>query len=191
VTTLLHSVIWFLALVAVALVVVAIYSHRAPPRIEAPVDPLAWLPAELYHAQVVAVESDMNAVMSLPGYGRVRLFGRPDQVYRLPNGLHVPLEYKTRDRAVARSTDSDQLALQAWMLRQNDRATAPFGFVVCQRNGSGQRTPIIVPLAGDEYAQYLVARYLDVRTGKVTPGRAEDRRCESCGHHQATCNQPA
>lgn len=187
-SSLLHTVILLLALAAAVLVVAAIYRYREPPPSTEPwVDPTLWLPPELYHARIVAVESDMSAVMELPEHGRVRLFGRPDQVYRLPNGLCVPLEYKTRDRATVRSTDSDQLALQAWMLRRNGHATAPFGFVVSQSNGSSQRTPIIVPLAGDEYAQYLVSRYLDIRAGTVTPNRADDRRCDSCGHHQVTC----
>lgn len=177
--------VWVLGVLAVILVLVAIrlYEGKDTDQDEAVTEnPLEWLPPELHYSQIVAVERDMNCRIELAGYGRVRVNGRPDQVYRLPNGLCVPLELKNRNSPQVHKTDADQLSLQAWMLRRNGYETANFGVVVFRSWQTGKRRSLIVPLAGDLYCVSLIDRYLGLTNGAVAPVKANDRRCDSCGH---------
>ena len=78
-----------------------------------------WLPSELAAGKVAQVERNLFVDTPFP------VVGRPDQVYRLPDGLHVPLENKNRDAHRVYETDIAQLSLQAWLLRLNGLETAP------------------------------------------------------------------
>lgn len=183
--SILTMLVWVLAVVAVVLGLAAVrlYVKKDFPENEAQApNPLAWLPPELHYARILAVEEDMHCRVEVPGYGFIRIFGRPDQVYQLPNGLCVPLEFKNRNRPRPEKTDADQLTLQAWMLRRHGYQTAPFGVVVFRLWGTEKRHAVVVPLAGDVYALYLLQRYLDISTGAAAPTKANDGRCDACGH---------
>jgi hypothetical protein len=73
-----------------------------------------WLPIELKTAKLVNVEEDLIVDEPFP------VIGRPDQVYRLKNGLHVPLELKNRDQYRIYDTDLAEISLRA-LFRKNVR----------------------------------------------------------------------
>lgn len=135
-----------------------------------------WLPAELATAKVAQVEKNLFADAPFP------VVGRPDQVYRLPDGLHVPLENKNRDHHRVYETDIAQLSLQAWLLRLNGLGTAPFGFVAINSRKTGERRAIRVALRDDAYCERLVARYLDIIERRAAPRKSSGRKCNTCGH---------
>jgi hypothetical protein len=82
-----------------------------------------WLPIELKTAKLVNVEEDLIVDEPFP------VIGRPDQVYRLKNGLHVPLELKNRDQYRIYDTDVAEISLRAWLLRKNGKKTASYGYM--------------------------------------------------------------
>ncbi|WP_459203454.1 Dna2/Cas4 domain-containing protein (plasmid) [Ralstonia pseudosolanacearum] len=138
-----------------------------------------WLPDELKAGKVVLVESNLLADYPCTEDG---LVGRPDQVYRLPSGLHVPLENKNRDGHRVFESDIAQLSLQAWMLRQNGMPSAPFGYVAINSRANGKRQAIRVDLRDDGYCEQLMARYLDLIEQRAVPRKSWGRKCNTCGH---------
>lgn len=50
-----------------------------------------WRPEDLKAGKVVLVEKNLFTNAPYP------IVGRPDQVYQMPDGLHVPVENKNRD----------------------------------------------------------------------------------------------
>lgn len=135
-----------------------------------------WLPSELKAGKVVMVEKNLFARSPFP------VVGRPDQVYRLPDGLHVPLENKNRDRHRVYETDVAQLSLQAWLLRRNGLPTAPFGYVAVNSRRTRARKAIRVDLRDDTYCERLIARYLDLTERRAPPRKDRGPKCETCGH---------
>lgn len=139
-----------------------------------------WLPPELATAKVAQVERTLFV------HAPFRVVGRPDQVYRLPDGLHVPVECKNRDAHRVYETDVAQLSLQAWMLRLNGYATADFAFVAVNSRGTGRRKAIKVQLRDDAYCEWLIRRYIDVTQYRVQPRQSRGGKCNSCGY-RALC----
>lgn len=135
-----------------------------------------WLPPELAAGKVAQVEKNLFAELPFP------VVGRPDQVYRLPDGLHVPLENKNRDGHQVYETDIAQLSLQAWLLRQNGLHTAPFGYVVINSRKTGKRQAVRVELRNDVYCEQLITRYLDIIERRTAPRKSRGRKCNTCGH---------
>ena len=135
-----------------------------------------WLPSELAAGKVAQVERNLFVDTPFP------VVGRPDQVYRLPDGLHVPLENKNRDAHRVYETDIAQLSLQAWLLRLNGLETAPFGFVVINNRKTRERRAIRVELRDDAYCEQLVARYIDITERGAKARRSRGGKCKSCGH---------
>lgn len=135
-----------------------------------------WLPPELVAGKVAQVERNLFIVAPFP------VVGRPDQVYRLPDGQHVPLENKNRDDHRVFETDVAQLSLQAWLLRLNGLDTAPFGFVAINSRKTRVRRAVRVELRDDAYCEQLVSRYLDIIGRRATPRKSRGRKCNTCGH---------
>jgi len=135
-----------------------------------------WRPAELKAGKVVMIEKDLR--MDRPYH----VIGRPDQVYQLESGLHVPLESKNRNTYQVFETDIAQLSLQAWLLRHNGMPTANYGFVAINNRLTGKRRAIRVQLMGEEECSRLVERYLDVIEYRVMPEKNYGPKCKSCGH---------
>lgn len=135
-----------------------------------------WLPSELAEGKVTHVERNLFINSPFP------VVGRPDQVYRLADGLHVPLENKNRDDHRVYETDIAQLSLQAWLLRLNGLETAPFAFVAINSRRTRKRRAIRVELRDDAYCEQLVARYLDIIERRAKPHKSRGHKCNSCGH---------
>jgi CRISPR/Cas system-associated exonuclease Cas4 (RecB family) len=108
--------------------------------------------------------------------------GRPDQVYRLSDGRHVPLENKNRNSYRVYDGDVAQLSLQAWLLRELGKPTADFGLLAINHRQSGKRQAVRVPLWNDAACEQLIARYLALKEGKVLPRKSSGPKCTSCGH---------
>lgn len=135
-----------------------------------------WLPPELALGKVTQVER--NLFINTP----FAIVGRPDQVYQLPGGLHVPLEYKNRNVRRVYETDIAQLSLQAWLLRLNGFETAPFGFVAIRNRKTNERRALRVELRDDAYCEQLVARYIDITKGRAKASKNRGNKCNTCGH---------
>lgn len=135
-----------------------------------------WLPEELKGASLALVEKNIITDAPFP------VVGRPDQVYRLANGDHVPLENKNRDDHRVYDTDIAQLSLQAWLLRQTGKPTASFGYVVINSRRTRQRKSIRVDLYADAVCVRIIQRYLDVTEGRTVAKKNRGGKCKSCGH---------
>lgn len=135
-----------------------------------------WLPPELAAGKVAHVERNIFINAPFP------VVGRPDQVFRLSGGLHVPLENKSRDAHRIYETDIAQLSLQAWLLRLNGLDTAPFGFVAINNRKTRVRRALRVELRDDAYCEQLVARYIEITEHRTKARKSRGRKCNSCGH---------
>lgn len=135
-----------------------------------------WLPAELEGAKLVQVEQDLYAKAPF------KVAGRPDRVYRTRDGLHVPVEYKNRDRFAVYEADIAQLSLQSWLLRQNGHRTAAFGYAVVNDRNTGEHKALRVDLKDDVFCERLIARYVDVIQRRVQARKSRGRKCNTCGH---------
>jgi len=138
-----------------------------------------WRPEDLKAGKVVLVEK--NLFTNAP----YAIVGRPDQVYRMPNGLHVPVENKNRDFHRVYETDIAELSLQAWLLRLNGMPTASYGYVAANSRKTGKRKALKVELRGDAYCEGLIRRYLDLIEGRAAARASRGRKCDTCGHRQA------
>jgi CRISPR/Cas system-associated exonuclease Cas4 (RecB family) len=135
-----------------------------------------WLPPELATAKLSHVERDLFAKVPF------KVAGRPDRVYRLGDGKHVPVEYKTRDRFSVYETDVAQLSLQAWLLRKNGHETADFGFAVVNNRQTGEDKALRVPLRDDAFCERMVERYVALIEGRALARRNRGPKCNTCGH---------
>lgn len=178
------AVAFFLA--SASLILMAMRTHAKSPQQESE-DPYAWMPAELRQAELLAVEKDAGFLINLPKYGLVRFTGRPDQVYRLGNGLATPVELKNRHQARVEQRDFEQLTLQGWLLRNLGVPTHEFGYIIYQIWGSQRRVVVPVRLGSDDFARSILIRHMAIISGTVKPRRALNTRCNSC-FHQAKCN---
>lgn len=136
-----------------------------------------WLPDELRQGELVGVEKSLTVTAPF------LVTGRPDRVYRLASGAHTPLEFKNRDTVRLFESDRAQLSLQAWLLRRNDKPTAPHGYLVVRARKTGKKFALKVDLGEDAYCERLIRRYLALREGRVKPTKAKDPRCNTCPHN--------
>lgn len=135
-----------------------------------------WEPLELKTARLLHIEEDMSAVTD----DGTTVYGRPDRVYRTPDGLHIPVEYKTRRRASIYPSDVAQLSLHAWLLNKNGHPAAGHGYVVIQTPGGRSAHPVRLYQAYE--CERMISRYNAVAAG-TRPARANrGRRCDKCGH---------
>lgn len=140
-----------------------------------------WLPEELKTGRLVAVEEDLTTDEPYP------VIGRPDQVYALSNGLHVPIELKNRDGHAVYESDIAEISLRAWLLRRNGKTTAAYGYVILNNFESGKRVAVRVDLRTDDFCERLIARYIAISERGASPRRSRGNKCMSCGH-RARCN---
>lgn len=139
----------------------------------------AWLPDELKNSKIAMIERDLKTDFPY------RVVGRPDQVYRLPDGQLVPVENKNRDVVRVYDTDVAQLSLQAWLMRRNGLPTAPFGFVAVNNRKTRRRQAIRVSLKQDEECEALIASHIELIEGRTKPKKSRGGKCKSCGHRAA------
>ena len=135
-----------------------------------------WLPDDLKAGKLARVEEDLTADEPEP------VIGRPDQVYRLATGLHVPVELKNRDSFAVYDTDIAEISLRAWLLRKNGMPTAGHGYVVINNRKTGKREAQSVELENDAFCEQLIHRYIDLVTGRAKARMAHQGKCKSCGH---------
>ena len=138
-----------------------------------------WLPDELKTARVALVEKNLRIDGPFP------VVGRPDRVYRLATGEHIPVENKNRDLDRVFETDLAQLSLQAWLLRHKGFKTAGHGYVAINNRRTRQRTAHRVELLDDSACVRIINRYLDVTEGRAQPRKSRGKKCNSCGHRIA------
>lgn len=138
-----------------------------------------WLPSELQGAVAAMIEQTLRVDRPFP------IVGRPDRVYRLADGLHVPLEYKHRTNTTIYDTEVAQLSLQAWLLRHVGNPTASFGFVVIDNPDTKRKQAVRVTLYDDVACERLIVRYLDLIEGRAKPrGTRRSKKCAKCGHQK-------
>jgi len=140
-----------------------------------------WLPLELKGAKLVNIEEDLAIDLPYP------VVGRPDQVYQLSDGLHVPVELKNRDHVRIYKTDIAEISLRAWLLRMNGKQTASFGFMAINSRGNRKRKTIKVELRNDVFCERLIERYIALIEGTDYPHRSEGAKCKTCSH-KLRCN---
>jgi len=142
-----------------------------------------WLPAELKAARLAQIEEDLVVDEPFP------VIGRPDRVYRLADGAHVPVELKNRTRHSIYETDIAEISLRAWLLRRNGKPTAEHGYVVINSRDTGTREATKVELRDDAFCERLIRRYIDIVEGRVVARKSRGPKCKSCGHF-ARCQTP-
>ncbi len=136
----------------------------------------ASLPPVLRRARLVLAERLM--LTEWP----VRIAGKPDRVYRLPDGRHVPVERKNRDGFSVYETDRAQLSLQAWQMRQLGKKVADFGYVLTRDRRTKRVKWVPVALYDEAACVRLVRRYLEVIEGRAEARKNSGPKCKSCGH---------
>lgn len=113
----------------------------------------------------------------------VRLSTRLDRAYRMPSGLVVLLELKTR--SVNRAFPSDVIQLSAQRLaleRQTRQVVAHHGYLVAQMP-DGAREAHRVQLASGEAVVALVRRREAILAGRINPRPAASVRiCSVCAY---------
>lgn len=137
---------------------------------------LASRPDALRNAELIHVERLFR--VSEP----VRLVARIDRAYRLPSGLIVLVEFKTRWINRPYWSDVIQLSAQRLAMESQGQLVAPFGYVVVRR-----------PIKAAPYAAHrvdlmtgagvldLVRRREDILAGRVEPRHASHRAtCRTC-----------
>ncbi len=166
---------WALLMLALGLgMVVALRRRRAAlaDRMER-----ASRPSDLRDAELIYLEKRFNT--SDP----VRLSARLDRAYRMPSGLVVLLELKTR--SVNRVFPSDVIQLSAQKLaleRQTGQLVAHHGYVVAQMP-DGAREAHRVQLVSGEAVVALVRRREAILAGRINPRPAASVGvCSACAY---------
>jgi CRISPR/Cas system-associated exonuclease Cas4 (RecB family) len=144
----------------------------------------AWRIEALRDAKLISAEKDFEGTYH--GTFKRKIKGRPDQVYRLQNGMCVVVELKTRNHFEVYNTDRAQLSLYAYVLRLNGRSTADYGYVVIQHRKTGHKKTLKVELHDDAWAVQTLERYVELQRGSeptfnITP------KCNHCSH-QVRCH---
>ncbi len=140
-----------------------------------------WLPDELRAGKLVKVERGLHTDEPYP------VVGRPDQVYRLADGLHAPVELKNRNSERVFQTDIAEISLRAWLLRRNGMQTGRYGWVAINNRTTRRRTAVRVELKDDGFCEQLIRRYVDLVEKRAVPVKSRGKKCETCGHAER-CN---
>jgi CRISPR-associated exonuclease Cas4 len=144
----------------------------------------AWRPDALKDATLICAETDY--VGTFEGSFHSHVMGRPDQVYRLPSGLYLPVEFKTRERWQVYATDRAQLSLYAFLLRQNGFMTATYGYLIIQNRHTKERHTLQVDLYDDAWVRQTFERYGQIING-APPLFEFTPKCAGCAH-QPRCH---
>ncbi len=137
---------------------------------------LASRPDALRKAELIHVERLFH--VSEP----VRLVARIDRAYRLPSGLIVLVEFKTRWVNRPFLSDVILLSAQRLALEREGQLVAPFGYVVVKRpNRAAPHTAHWVELMAGTDVVDLVHRREDILAGRVQPHPpAHSGTCRTC-----------
>ncbi|MBE0548565.1 MAG: PD-(D/E)XK nuclease family protein [Rubrivivax sp.] len=134
-------------------------------------------PSDLKDAELICLERRFD--ISEP----VRLSTRLDRAYRMPSGLVVLLELKTRNVNRAFRSDVIQLSAQRLALElKTGQVVAHHGYVVAQMP-DGAREPHRVQLASGEAVVALVRRREAILAGRINPTPAASVGvCRTCAY---------
>ena len=146
-----------------------------------------WCPELLLNAQLVYAEKDFSVKLKCEFKGRIT--GRPDQVFRLKNGQHIPVEYKTRMHFQIYNTDIAQLSFYAFLLRRNGLETASYGYTVIENRLTRERNTLKVELWNDDWVIKTLMRYEALAKG-ATPSFSFTPKCLGCVHKERCHSQP-
>ena len=138
------------------------------------------LPAELANAELVLAEVDLRS-------NRHGFIARPDRVYKLPNGMHVPVELKNRKWWGAVQDDVIELSVQRLALSE-DRGVdvAMHGWVLVHNKTQGDNRWYQVPLLTEDQLLELRTTYVEIVNGRTRDLPAADKpsKCRTCSHRQ-------
>ena len=134
-------------------------------------------PAALRDAELVYLERLFRT--SKP----IGVVAKIDRAYRMPSGLLVLVELKTRWANQPSLSDVIQLSAQrVAVMGQTHQAVASYAYVMVKAP-TGRGLPIAhrVQLMTDEHVDALVRRREEILAGRILPGRPQSRKtCLSC-----------
>ena len=164
-------------LLAVALIV----SWRLLQRQHARVAEWRDRPAALWDADLICVESQFRSKSRWPIVARV------DRAYRLPSGLVVLVELKTRSTAAVRASDVIQLSAQRVAVEDELRVqVSDEAFVIFPGRHSAPPTSRAVRLMSREQIEAVAARHRRLIDGLDRPQWPDSEHvCHGCGHRAA------
>ena len=143
-------------------------------------------PAALRDAELVYLEKLFR--ISRP----VGLVAKLDRAYRLPSGLLVLVEFKTRWNNQPCLSDVIQLSAQRMaVMGQTGRSVASYGYVIV-KPPTRRALPVShrVQLMTDEEMVALIKKREDILAGRVMPRRSHSRNaCLTCVF-RAQCDHP-
>lgn len=144
---------------------------------------LSLMPAELRRAQLVASERDMTCQLAGEPVGV-----RPDQVYRTVEGIHVPVDTKTRSVSKAFDYDIIELSIQrlAWEQKLGPSRVARHGYVRVRPRDTGAPTTYIkVDLLDETRLAAIYHRYQAILDGRSRPSSQRNKAaCQRCSHRR-------
>ena len=135
-----------------------------------------WRPGPLRNASIEYAEKTFFTARP------VRLVARVDRAYRTQDAVLVLTELKRRRQPRVYLSDVVELSAQRVAIeRSMKRRVADAGYVVVERPGTGQRTPIGVKLLSEGQVTALARRYFDLIVGMAAPRKADVLGlCNSC-----------
>lgn len=138
-------------------------------------------PAGLRDAELICVESQFRSKSRWPIVARV------DRAYRLPSGLVVLVELKTRSTAAVRASDVIQLSAQRVAVEDELRVqVSDEAFVVFPGRHSAPPTARAVRLMSREQVEAIGARRRRLIDGLARPRWPESEHvCHGCGQRAA------
>lgn len=142
-------------------------------------------PEALRNAELIYVERLFR--VSAP----VSLTARIDRAYRLPSGVIVLVELKTRWINLPCRSDVVQLSVQRLVMEGQAQAVAPYGYVVVKRpSRASPYTAHRVELMSGADLVALVHRREDILAGRVRPRHAaRPDTCRTCAF-RSECEGP-
>lgn len=136
---------------------------------------LASRPAALRDAELIHVERLFR--ISAPA----RLAARIDRAYRLPSGVIVLVEFKTRWTNRPSRSDVIQLSTQRLVMEHHGLLVAPFGYVVIRRPGRAAYTTRRVELMTGMDVVGLIHRREEILAQRIAPTHAANGgTCRTC-----------
>lgn len=138
-------------------------------------------PAGLRDAELICVESQFRSKSRWPIVARV------DRAYRLPSGLVVLVELKTRSTAAARASDVIQLSAQRVAVEDGLRVrVSDEAFVLFPGRHSAPPAARVVRLMSREQIEALAARRRRLIDGLDRPQWPDSEHvCHGCGQRAA------
>lgn len=138
-------------------------------------------PAALRDAELICVEAQFRSKRRRPIVARV------DRAYRLPSGLVVLVELKTRSNAAVRASDVIQLSAQRVAVEDELRVrVSDEAFVMFPGRHSASPTSRAVRLMSREQIESVAARHRRLIGGLDRPQwPASEHVCRGCGQRAA------